>query len=51
VLETLCLLVDLIPRDAENVGQETLDQAMRPTISPAWRSPASVKLMTLSEPA
>jgi hypothetical protein len=29
VLETLGLLVDLVPRDAEDVGEEALDQAVR----------------------
>ena len=48
VFEPLGLLVDLVPRDAEDVGEEALDQAVAPDDRLGVSRPSSVKKIVLS---
>jgi hypothetical protein len=48
VLEALGLLVDLVPRDAEDVGEEALDEPVAADDALACSWPDSVKPIVLS---
>ena len=50
VLEPLGLLVHLVPRDVEHVGQEALDQAVAAHDAGGVLLPESVKASALSAP-